>query len=97
MRLVALVRFALEQQPILAPFADSVSERFKEWLMDKAKAGVKFSAEQLAWLNLIRDHIATAISIEPEDLELSPFSQRGGLAARRTSCSGTPCRPCSTN
>jgi type I restriction enzyme R subunit len=77
--LVALVRFALEQQPVLAPFADSVSERFNEWLMDKAKAGFKFSAEQLAWLNLIRDHIATAISIEPEDLELSPFNQRGGL------------------
>jgi type I restriction enzyme R subunit len=77
--LVSLVRFALEQQPVLAPFADSVTERFNEWLMDKAKAGVKFSDEQLAWLNLIRDHIATAISIEPEDLELSPFNQRGGL------------------
>jgi type I site-specific restriction endonuclease len=77
--LVALVRFALEQQPVLAPFAGSVSERFNEWLMDKAKAGVEFNGEQLAWLNLIRDHIATAISIEPEDLELSPFSQRGGL------------------
>jgi len=77
--LVALVRFALEQQPVLAPFADSVSERFNEWLMDKAKAGVKFSAEQLAWLNLIRDHIATAISIEPEDFERAPFNQRGGL------------------
>ena len=77
--LVALVRFALEQQPMLAPFADSVTERFNEWLMDKAKAGVTFNAEQLAWLNLIRDHIATAISIEPEDLELSPFNQRGGL------------------
>jgi type I restriction enzyme R subunit len=77
--LVALVRFALEQQPLLAPFADSVTERFNEWLMDKAKAGVKFGAEQLAWLNLIRDHIATAISIEREDLELSPFNQLGGL------------------
>ncbi len=77
--LVALVRFALGQQSVLAPFADSVSEQFNEWLMDKARAGVKFSAEQLAWLNLIRDHIATAISIEPEDLELSPFNQRGGL------------------
>jgi type I restriction enzyme R subunit len=64
---------------VLAPFADSVTERFHEWLMDKAKAGVNFSAEQLAWLDLIRDHIATAISIEPEDLELSPFNQRGGL------------------
>ena len=77
--LVALVRFALEQQPVLAPFADSVSERFHEWLMDKAKTGAVFTAEQLAWLGLIRDHIATSLSIEPEDLELSPFNQRGGL------------------
>ena len=77
--LVALVRFALEKQPVLEPFAESVTTRFNEWLMDKAKAGVKFSSEQLAWLNLIRDHIATAISIEWEDLELSPFNQLGGL------------------
>ena len=77
--LVALVRFALEQQSVLAPFADSVSERFHEWLMDKAQAGVAFTPEQLAWLNLIRDHIATSLSIEPEDLDLSPFNQRGGL------------------
>ena len=64
---------------MLAPFADSVSERFNEWLMDKAKAGAVFTPEQLSWLHLIREHIATAISIEPEDLELSPFNQRGGL------------------
>ena len=77
--LVVLVRFALEQQTVLAPFADSVSERFDVWLMDKAKVGTAFTPEQLAWLNLIRDHIATSLSIESEDLELSPFNQRGGL------------------
>ncbi len=74
--LVSLVRFALQQQPVLKPFADSVQERFDAWLVSK---GNVFNSEQLAWLNLIRDHIATAISIEPEDLELSPFNQRGGL------------------
>jgi type I restriction enzyme R subunit len=77
--LVALVRFALEQQPVLAPFADSVSERFNEWLMDKAKAGTVFTQEQLAWLNLMRDQIATSLSIESDDLDLAPFNQRGGL------------------
>jgi len=77
--LVALVRFSLEQQPVLAPFADSVSERFDEWLMHKAKAGSVFTSEQLAWLNLMRDQIATSLSIEPDDLDLSPFNQRGGL------------------
>ena len=47
--------------------------------MDKAKAGAVFTPEQLAWLGLIRDHIATAISIEPEDFEYTPFGERGGL------------------
>jgi hypothetical protein len=77
--LVALVRFALEQQPVLRPFAESVQERFNEWLMDKAKAGTVFTPEQLTWLGLIRDHIATSLSIEPDDFDYSPFSQRGGL------------------
>ncbi len=77
--LVSLIRFALEQQPVLKPFAESVTTRFNEWLMDKAKAGVTFTGDQLAWLNLIRDHIATSLSIEPEDFDYAPFSQRGGL------------------
>ncbi len=77
--LVALVRFALEQQPVLAPFADSVSERFNQWLTAKTKAGTAFTPEQLAWLNLIRDHIATSLSIESGDFDYAPFSQRGGL------------------
>jgi type I restriction enzyme R subunit len=77
--LVALVRFTLEQQPVLEPFATSVTTRFNEWLMDKAKTGVTFTADQLAWLNLIRDHIATSLSIEPDDFDYAPFSQRGGL------------------
>ena len=77
--LVSLVRFALKQQPVLAPFADSVSERFHEWLMDKAKTGAVFTPEQHAWLALIRDHIATSLSIEPDDFDYAPFSQRGGL------------------
>src|SRR6266498_4847296 len=81
--LIALVRFALEQQPVLAPFAESVSERFTEWLRTKdaaipqlstfndqllAQGSLAFSPDQLSWLGLIKDHIATSISIEPEDL-----------------------------
>jgi len=88
--LVALVRFALKQQPVLAPFADTVNERFEAWLRQRSVTPTSglhtssfiphpFTAEQLTWLALIRDHIATSLSIEPEDLDLSPFNQRGGL------------------
>jgi type I restriction enzyme R subunit len=76
---VALVRFALERQPLLEPFAESVHARFDAWLAEKAKAGAAFDADQLGWLALIRDHIATSLSIEPDDFEYAPFNQRGGL------------------
>lgn len=78
--LVALVRFALEQQPVLAPFADTVHERFDSWLKSKSGSGIHpFTPDQLTWLGLIRDHIATSLSIDPEDFEYTPFGERGGL------------------
>ena len=82
--LVALVRFALQQQPVLAAFCRICPRRFNEWLMDKAKAGTTFTPDQLAWLNLIRDHIATSLSIEPDDFDYAPFSQRESWAGRAT-------------
>jgi type I restriction enzyme R subunit len=95
--LVALVRFALEREQTLQPFAQTVNQRFQQWLAKKqsgsgvpplgpnqeqrrdASATITFTPEQCAWLELIRDHIATAISIEPTDFNYAPFSQRGGL------------------
>ena len=77
--LVAIVRFALEQEPVLEPFGDSVSVRFDRWLMSKAKAGITFTGDQVAWLALIRDHIAVSLTIESDDFDYAPFSQRGGL------------------
>ncbi len=77
--LVSLVCFSLEQQSVLKPFAESVNERYQEWLMNKAKAGTTFAPDQLTWLNLICEHVATSLSIEPDDFEYAPFSQRGGL------------------
>ena len=76
--LIPLVRFALEQQPVLAPFAESVGERFASWLTEKEAAGTAFTADQRAWLELIRNHVATSLTIETADFDYAPFSQRGG-------------------
>ncbi|MGV3662155.1 MAG: type I restriction-modification enzyme R subunit C-terminal domain-containing protein [Prosthecobacter sp.] len=46
--LVSLVRFALEQQSVLKPFADSVHERFEEWLRKRDQD----AAGKLETLNL---------------------------------------------
>ncbi len=38
-----------------------------------------FTPEQLHWLEMIRDHIAANLGIEPDDFEYAPFNSEGGL------------------
>jgi type I restriction enzyme R subunit len=42
-------------------------------------AGEKFTGEQLEWLHKIRDHIATSIHFDRDDLDMAPFDAKGGL------------------
>ena len=77
--LVSLIRFALEQETLLRPFGETVDDRFAAWLSAQQQAGRTFSAEERRWLEMIRDHIAASLTIEPEDFELAPFNQQGGL------------------
>ena len=81
--MVSLVRFTLGDDDELAPFPEQVQERFTAWLLQQKSAGRMFTAEQLEWLRLIRDHLAASLSIEPRELLDPPFSQRGGLGRAR--------------
>jgi type I restriction enzyme R subunit len=74
--LVSLVRFAMHQDNELLPFPERVNANFKAWL---ARAGHPFTPEQLHWLEMIRDHIAANLGIEPDDFGYSPFAQEGGI------------------
>jgi len=75
---IALVRFALEQSETLEPFPLTVEERYKNWILDQQEAGRQFSAEQLEWLGMVREHIAASVTIEMDDFEQVPFNQKGG-------------------
>jgi type I restriction enzyme R subunit len=76
--IISLVRFAIGKVNILEPFSVIVDERFTEWLRVYEDRGVLFTAEQLQWLEMIKDHVATSLSIEIDDFELSPFHEKGG-------------------
>jgi type I restriction enzyme R subunit len=67
--LVSLVRFALEQEPILEPFEEHVRQRFNTWLEEKRAAGTTFEADQLAWLEKMRDYISASGSVDRDHLE----------------------------
>ncbi len=78
--LVSLVRFALSHDE-LVPYPDVVDERFDAWLVQQEQRGRRFTPEQRQWLEAIRDHVAANLEVRPEDLDLAPFVQRGGLGA----------------
>ncbi len=39
----------------------------------------KFTEEQMHWLHMVRDHIATSFHVTPDDLDLAPSDGQGGL------------------
>ena len=81
--LVSLVRFALGRDDELVAYPDLVSERFEAWLAQQADAGARFGDNQLKFLELIRDHLAASLTIDPRDLMGPTFSQHGGLSRAR--------------
>jgi type I restriction enzyme, R subunit len=79
--LVSVIRFTLERDDELVPHPDVVRLRFEIWLSEQEAGGRKFSREQMRWLEMVRDHVATSMTIELDDFDLDPFSQEGGLTA----------------
>lgn len=79
--LISIIRFEMGYTDNLSPFADKVNYNFMQWTFRKNTGAVHFTEEQMDWLRMIKDHIITSLSILPEDLDLTPFDRRGGLAA----------------
>lgn len=76
---ISLVRHALAPESTLVPFAETVDERYLAWLARQEHEGAHFSSEQRRWLDAIKDHIASSLTIEAGDFDDPPLSQLGGL------------------
>jgi len=78
--LVALIRRVCGMDERLSTFDDTVRRNFQNWIMTHhSGGGEKFNEEQMDWLRMVRDHIASSFHIERDDLEMSPFDSQGGL------------------
>ena len=77
--LISIIRFEMGYAGNLSPFADRVNYNFMQWTLRRNAGAIHFTDEQMEWLRLIKDHIAVSLSIEPQDLDLSPFDRKGGL------------------
>jgi type I restriction enzyme R subunit len=77
--LVKLVRHVLEPESPLVPYAEDVRVQYALWRREQERAGVRFTTEQSEWLDRMADHIATSLTIQPDDFEDGWFGQHGSL------------------
>lgn len=79
--LVALVRRVCGIDKGVKRYSDTVRKNFQDWIMQHHSGGApKFNEEQMEWLRMIRDHMMSSFHVERDDLDMSPFDSRGGLA-----------------
>jgi len=76
--IISLVKYQLGQTAELNTFSSDVARRFQLWTFEKQKGAFKFNEEQMSWLHMLREHIATSMSVTTDDLDLSPFDAKGG-------------------
>jgi len=77
--IVALLKFELGITTDLVPYSDTINYNFMKWTMAKNAGHIHFSEEQMDWLRMIKDFIASSLAITTNDLELAPFNKHGGL------------------
>lgn len=77
--LISIIRFEIGYYDSLTPFADKVNYNFMQWTFKRNAGNIQFTESQMEWLRLIKDHIATSLSVLLEDLDLTPFDRKGGL------------------
>lgn len=77
--LVSLLRRIAGIDATLTDYANKVDLNFRDWMLKKnAGQHNRFTEEQMQWLRMIKDHIATSIHLEADDLDYTPFDAAGG-------------------
>lgn len=76
--LVSLIRRVSGLDESLTLYSKVVDRNFQKWVFGKQAGPLKYTEEQMEWLRMIKDHVATSFHIELEDLDYHPFDGQGG-------------------
>lgn len=77
--LVSLMRKISGADATLTAFDKTVDKNFQDWIFKKQAGAIKYTEEQVQWLRMIKDYIASSFHIDKDDFELDPFNKQGGL------------------
>jgi len=77
--LVSLIRKVAGIDTVLTPYDKTVDRNFQQWILKKnAGQHNRFTKEQMDWLQMLKDQIATSVHVDTEDLDYTPFDAKGG-------------------
>ena len=76
--LISLVRFSSGKEESLLPFSEILNKKFEKWLVTQEFSGRQFTPQQKEWLVMIKNAIASSVTINMETLDDIPFNQKGG-------------------
>lgn len=77
--LVSLIRKVAGIDTALTPYDRTVDRNFQQWILKKnAGQHNRFTKEQMEWLQMLKEQIATSVHIEADDLDYTPFDAKGG-------------------
>ncbi len=77
--LVSLIRRITNIDEVLTPYDKVVNKNFQDWVFKKQAGALKFTEEQMEWLRMVKDQIATSFHMEVDDFDYEPFGDKGGL------------------
>lgn len=76
--LVSLIRRVTGVDSKLTAFDLTVDRNFQNWVFEKQAGALKFNEEQMNWLRMMKEHIASSFHIEVDDMDRTPFDAHGG-------------------
>lgn len=76
--LVSLIRRVCQIDNELTAYDKTIDRNFQTWVFKKQAGPLKFTDEQMSWLRMIKDHVASSFHIEVDDLDYTPFDSEGG-------------------
>src|ERR1035437_8360435 len=77
--IVSLIRKISGLDVTLTSFDKTVDKNFQNWVFKKQAGSVKFNAEQMQWLRMIKEYVVNSFHIDKDDFDLNPFNALGGL------------------
>ena len=77
--LVSLIRKVARIDTSLTPYDKTVDRNFQQWILKKnAGQHNRFTKEQMDWLQMLKEQIATSVHVDTDDLDYTPFDAKGG-------------------